>query len=131
MNSKIFHRRLQLEINFGTLLNYVVRQDIYYNEDSKLQKLINFSFLIQFINILQVRSLISDESSFSRYSAPTAQSSAVPEDIIGSQVLDYMSQVGRLRKTGLGMVEKKGFLDFYKKRASGYAKKNRQFCEFF
>ncbi|RGB31246.1 hypothetical protein C1646_671054 [Rhizophagus diaphanus] len=79
----------------------------------------------QFINILQVRSLISDESSFSRYSAPTAQSSAVPEDIIGSQVLDYMSQVGRLRKTGLGMVEKKGFLDFYKKRASGYAKKNR------
>jgi hypothetical protein len=27
-----------------------------------------------------------------------------------------MSQVGRLRKTGLGIVEKKGFLDFYQKK---------------
>ncbi|RIA84836.1 hypothetical protein C1645_742030 [Glomus cerebriforme] len=83
----------------------------------------------QFINILQVRSLISDESSFSRYSTSTMQSSApltVPEDIVGSQVSIYMSQVGRLRNISLGIVKKKEFLDFYYKRASGgYTKKIR------
>ncbi|CAG8547465.1 3270_t:CDS:2 [Funneliformis mosseae] len=83
----------------------------------------------QFINTLQIRSLISDESSFSRYFAPTAQPSipaTTPDDIVGSQVLNYMLQVGRFRKTGLGLVEKKEFLNFYREKASGgYTKKNR------
>ncbi|CAI2178118.1 16399_t:CDS:2 [Funneliformis geosporum] len=79
----------------------------------------------QLINTLQVRSLISDESSFSRYFAPTAQKVTTPDDIVDSQVLNYMVQVGRFRKTGLGIVEKKEFLDFYRKASGGYSKKKK------
>ncbi|RIB05876.1 hypothetical protein C2G38_2117399 [Gigaspora rosea] len=84
----------------------------------------------QYFNVLHVKILAPEESlSSPNFAIPSAQSSVLPspsiiqDDVIGSQILNLMGQLGRMRKTNLGMEDKKAFLDFYWEKTSGYAKK--------
>ncbi|CAG8472640.1 12908_t:CDS:2, partial [Cetraspora pellucida] len=74
----------------------------------------------QYYNVLHVKILALEESlSSPNFAIPAMQSSGLPspsitqDDVIGSQILNLMGQLGRMRRTNFGMDDKKAFLDFY------------------
>ncbi|CAG8436913.1 10110_t:CDS:2 [Scutellospora calospora] len=86
----------------------------------------------QYYNVLHIKILAPEESlSSPNFAVPAARSSVLPspsitqDDVVGSHILNLMGQLGRMRKTNLGMEDKKAFLDFYWERTSGYAKKKK------
>ncbi|OZJ05191.1 hypothetical protein BZG36_02425 [Bifiguratus adelaidae] len=97
-----------------------------------------FRLCSQFQNALSVRYLASSESpsspSFTPNAPTTASSTTIntkadlPKqdsegDVVGAQTLLLLGALSRLRRTGMGVIEKRAFLEYFAQMQSGYAKK--------